>query len=131
MTANSFTASDSRATSAFAASNSTSRGVLPTPGFDADKAAIAPSLATWRSFMIVERSTPAASAAALMVVSPRTSWRKISYFTDGANNFFARRVGLAGLAPASLFVEDIDTHSRVSQTPTVWSDSNPEMRHDP
>ena len=81
--------------------------------------------------MIVERSTPAASAAALMVVSPRTSWRKISYFTDGANNFFARRVGLTGLAPASLFVEDIDTHSRVSQTPTVWSDSNPEMRHDP
>ena len=46
LTANSFTASDSRATSAFAASNSTSRGVFPTPGFDADNAAIAPSLAT-------------------------------------------------------------------------------------
>ncbi len=81
--------------------------------------------------MIVERSTPAASAAWLIVVSPRTSWRKISYFTDGANSFFARRWGLAGTAPAALFDTDIDTLSRVSQTPTVWSDHTPKMRHDP
>ena len=57
--------------------------------------------------------------------------RKISYFTDGANNFFARRVGPAGIAPTSLFVLVMDTHSRVSQTPTVWSDQTPEMRRDP
>lgn len=131
MTASSFTASDNRATSAFAASSSTSRAVLPTPGLDADSAARAPSLATWRSFMIVERSTPAASAAALIVVSPRTSCSQISYFTDGASNFFARRAGTSGLAGTSLFVEDMHTLSRVSQTPKVWSDQTPEMRHDP
>ncbi len=117
LTANSFTASLSRAISACAPSSSTSRGVLPTPGFDADRAARAPSLATWRNFMIVDRSTPAASAAALIVVSPRTSCNQILYFTDGANNFFARRTGLAGLTAASLFVEDMHTLSRVSQTP--------------
>ncbi len=114
-----------------AASNSTSRGTCPPRVSTPTRPPSRPSLATWRSFMIVDRSTPAASAAWLIVVSPRTSWRKISYFTDGANNFFARRVGVAGEDPASLFVEDIDTHSRVSRTPTVWSDSNPEMRHDP
>jgi len=81
--------------------------------------------------MIVDRSTPAVSAAALIVVSPRTNCRKISNFTDGANNFFARRVGPAGTAPASLLALVMDTHSRVSQTPTVWSDQTPEMRHDP
>lgn len=58
--------------------------------------------------MIVERSTP---AALLIVVSPRTNCKKISHFTDGANSFFARRTVLAGLGPASLFVEDIDTRS--------------------
>jgi hypothetical protein len=131
LTASSFTASDNRATSAFAASNSTSRAVFPTPGFDADNADMAPSLATWRSFITVDRSTPATSAAWLIVVSPRTSWRKISYFTDGANNFFARRVDTAGTAGTPLFALVMDTHSRVSQTPTVWSDQNPEMRHDP
>ena len=66
-----------------------------------------------------------------MVVSPRTSWRKISYFTDGAKNFFARCTRPVGAGTASLFVEDIDTLSRVSQTPTVWSDQTPKMRHDP
>jgi len=50
-------------------------------------------LATCRTFMIVDRSTPAAVAAAATVVSPRTSCNQISYFTDGGKNFFARRVG--------------------------------------
>ena len=122
----------SRAISALASSSSTSRTDLPgVPGFEAASAASAPSLATCRSRMIVERSTPADSAAWLIVVSPRTNCRKISYFTDGANNFFARRDLTGRVATASLFTLVTDTHSRVSQTPTVWSDSNPEMRHDP
>ncbi|MBK8458929.1 MAG: hypothetical protein IPL43_00845 [Micropruina sp.] len=53
--------SASRATSALAASSSTSRTVFPTPGLDADSAAIAPSLATCRTFMIVDRSTLSAA----------------------------------------------------------------------
>ena len=81
--------------------------------------------------MIGDRSTPADSAAALTVASPRTNCKKISYFTDGANTFFARRAGAAGLAGTSLLALVIDTHSRVSQTPTVWSDQTPQMRHDP
>lgn len=100
--------SESRATSARASSNSTSRTLFPPPGFDADKAAIAPSFATWRSFVITERSTPAASAAADTVVSPRINPRKISYFTDGAKNFFERPLRGAPdddpAAPESLLV---------------------------
>ena len=80
--------------------------------------------------MIVDRSTPAASAAALTVVSPRTSCSQISYFTDGARNFFTRRTGPNWAGPASLFIEVIDTHSRVSQTLTVWSDQTREVRHE-
>ena len=37
----------------------------------------------------------------------------------------------AGLTGASLLRPLIDTRSQVSETPTVWSDQDPEMRHDP
>lgn len=56
------------------------------------------TLPTWRNSMIVDRFTPAASAAPLIVVSPRTSCNQISCFTDGANNLFARRTGLVSSA---------------------------------
>ncbi len=46
-----------------------------------------------RSRLIVDRPTPAVSAAALTVVSPRTNCNQISHFTDGANNFFTRCCG--------------------------------------
>src|SRR5512142_2458190 len=57
LTAISLSASDNRATSAFACSNSTSRSRAFTPGRDAANAANAPSLATVRIRMMVDRST--------------------------------------------------------------------------
>src|SRR3954470_2949874 len=68
----SFSASESRAISARAAASSGS-GPWParTPGLEAASASNAPWRATIRSFMTVERSTPARSAAAAIVYSPR------------------------------------------------------------
>ena len=53
--------------------------------------AIAYDLATVRSFMMVERSTPALSAAPAIVASWRTSWIQISYFCCGVRNRLRRR----------------------------------------
>ena len=64
--------------------------VLPT-GRDADNADSAPSLATCLSFITVERSTPARSAAWLIVLSPRNRPIQISYFCDGDRNRLRRR----------------------------------------
>ena len=50
---------------------------------------IAPSLATVRIRMIVERSTPYRSAASAIVVSSRTSCSQISYFCNGVRNRLA------------------------------------------
>jgi hypothetical protein len=58
LTASSRSASPSRAASARAASSSRSRLACCTPGLDSASAWIAPSLATVRSRMLVERSTP-------------------------------------------------------------------------
>ena len=91
LTASSLTASPSRAASALAATNSTSRLACCPPGLDSASAASAPSLATVRSRMIVERSTPTRSAASVIVVSWRTSCSQISYFCDGVKNRLARR----------------------------------------
>src|SRR6478735_9876779 len=90
-TAISFTVSDNRAISAFAASNSTSRAPALIPGRDSANAANAPSLATCRIRTTVVRSTPADAAASAIVTSPRTNCKKISYFCVGVRNRFARR----------------------------------------
>jgi len=62
-----------------------------TPGRDTANASNAPCLATWRSFMIVARSTPARSAASIIVVSPRSNCTQILYFFCGVKNRFRRR----------------------------------------
>ncbi|WP_243896593.1 hypothetical protein [Actinomyces bowdenii] len=61
------------------------------PGFEAAKAVNAPSLATCRRRMIVDRSTSAWLAACEIVTSPRTSRSQISYLADGDSTFFGRR----------------------------------------
>src|ERR671913_1615332 len=91
LTAISLSASPSRAASARAASSSRSRLAACTPGLDSDSAWSAPSLATVRSRIIVERSTPNRSAASAIVVSPRTSCSHTSYFCNGVKNRLARR----------------------------------------
>jgi hypothetical protein len=85
-------ASTSRAISARAATNSGS-GPLPSraPGLDAASASSAPWRATIRSFMTVDRSTPACSAAAAIVYSRRTRLSQISYFSLGERNRLPRR----------------------------------------
>jgi len=99
----SFSASDNLAISASAATSSGSRPAALTPGREAASAFSAPCRATWRSFMIVERSTPARSAASRVVISPRTSATQISYFCDGDKNRLRRRpppTGPIDLVPA-------------------------------
>jgi hypothetical protein len=87
----SFSASESRAISALAATSSGS-GPLPgfTPGLDCANASKAPRRATLRNFKIVERSTPARSAAWAIVYSPLSNETQISNFSDGDKNRFAR-----------------------------------------
>jgi hypothetical protein len=87
----SFSASESRAISALAATSSGS-GPLPgfTPGLDCANASKAPWRATLRNFKTVERSTPTRSAAWAIVYSPRSNETQISNFSDGDKNRFAR-----------------------------------------
>src|SRR4051812_19608163 len=88
----SFSASESRAISAFAAASSGSAPEPPrTPGLEVARASSAPWRATDLSFTIVERSTPDCSAAAAIVYSPRTRLSQISYFSLGERNRFPRR----------------------------------------
>jgi predicted ribosomally synthesized peptide with nif11-like leader len=61
-----------------------------TPGLEAASAASAPSFATVRIRMIVERSTCWAAAASAIVTSCRTSCNQISYFCDRDRNRFER-----------------------------------------
>jgi hypothetical protein len=51
-------------------------------------------LATWRTRMIVVRSTPARSAACTVEYSPRNNPIQISYFSDGERNRLRRRPSL-------------------------------------
>jgi hypothetical protein len=87
----SFSASDSRAISTFAAASSGSGPPWRTPGLDAANASSAPCFPTDLSFTIVERSTPARSAASTVEYSPRNSPIQISYFCEGDRNRFGRR----------------------------------------
>src|SRR5215217_3068453 len=121
-TASSLSASPSRAASALAASNSTSRLAAATPGLESASAASAPSLATVRSRMIVERSTPYRSAASAIVVSPRTSCSQISYFCNGVRNRLARRPSRS--APRSCSVMIRPSFSG-QQPERMLSDPNP------
>lgn len=73
-----------------------SRASRGRPGHDACNAAMAPSRATLRNVMIVERSTPAWAAASLGVSSPVRIFNQISYFCSADKNRFARRVGPVG-----------------------------------
>ena len=91
----SFSASDSRAISALAAASSGSGPPWRTPGRDAANASNAPCFATARSFTIVERSTPARSAASTVEYSPRNSPSQISYFCEGDRNRFASTAPVA------------------------------------
>jgi hypothetical protein len=58
------------------------------PGLDACNAAIAPSLATLRTVMIVERSTPASNAACWVVSPPASTFNQSSYFCSADKNRF-------------------------------------------
>src|SRR5664280_2929422 len=73
--------------------------VVPLPGLhagfgrlDAASAASAPSFATVRIRMIVDRSTCSAAAASAIVTSRRTSRNQISYFSEGDRNRLVRRL---------------------------------------
>src|SRR5215211_7348505 len=122
LTAISLSASPSRAASALAASSSRSRLACCTPGRDSASAASAPSLATVRSRMIVERSTPTRSAASLMVVSPRTSCSQISYFCDGDRNRLARRPSRSLPRSCSVMIRPSSSGQQPEQ---MLSDPNP------
>jgi len=102
----SFNASDSRAISACAAASSGSTPPCRTPGRDAARASNAPCLATILSFMIVERSTPARSAASIVENSPRNRPSQISYFCEGDKNRFDRRPPLLPTARPGSVIED-------------------------
>src|ERR1035438_185356 len=84
-------ASESRAISALASTSSGSEAPWRTPGRDEASASSAPCLATSRTRMIVERSTPARSAASRVVNSPRNNPIQISYFCEGDRNRLRRR----------------------------------------
>ena len=122
----SFSASDSLAISARASASSGSTPLGRTPGRDAAKASSAPCLATSRSFITVERSTPARSAASLIVLSPRSSPSQISYFCDGDKNRLRRRPPLGGFCgPDSGMTGSLSKSRRASQmrsnqTPDLW-----------
>ncbi len=83
-------ASESRPISARAAASSRS-GRRPgrTPGLDAASASCAPCRATERNFIPAERSTPARSAASLIVYSPRIN--AIQDLSLGDKNRLPRR----------------------------------------
>ena len=119
----SFSASVSRAISARAAASSGS-GPDPgrTPGLDAANASNAPWRATWRNFITVERSTPARSAAAAIVYSPRARLNQISYFSDGERKRLLRRLrGPAPLNFESVMIGRSWTSPTGSQMRTDWN----------
>jgi len=123
----SFNASDSRAISACAAASSGSGPSRRTPGRDAANASSAPSFATVRSFMIVERSTPARSAASIVLNSPRNSPIQISYFCEGERNRFGRRPPLLpAKRPGSVIEDPFLMEPEASQ---MWANQNPDLCH--
>jgi hypothetical protein len=123
----SFNASDKRAISAFAAASSGSAPPCRTPGRDAASASSAPCLATVRSFKIVERSTPARSAASAIVYSPRNSPIQISYFCDGERNRFGRRSPLLPAErPGSVIEDPFLEEPEASQ---MRANQNPDLCH--
>src|SRR4051794_40246368 len=112
LTASSFTVSDNRAISAFAASNSPSRAGARIPGRDSASAASAPSLATCRIRSTVERSTWCTAAASAIVTSCRTSCSQISYFCDGLRNRFARRPARSVPRPSASMIRSSSRSQR-------------------
>jgi hypothetical protein len=66
------------------ATSEASRASRGRPGRDACNAAMAPSRATLRNIMIVERSTPAWAAASRDVSSPVRIFNQLSYFCSAA-----------------------------------------------
>ncbi|MFC5040213.1 hypothetical protein [Ornithinimicrobium kibberense] len=127
LTASSLTASPSRSISALASSSSTSRALLPgVPGREAASAVRAPSLATCRTRMIVDRSTPALVAACPIVASPRTSCNQISYFADADRTFFGRRF----LGTEASLVLIAHPPTGVTKTVQMLLDPQPETGHE-
>ena len=123
----SFNASDSRAISALAAASSGSGPPWRTPGRDDANASSAPCLATVRSFTIVERSTPARSAASTVVNSPRNNPIQISYFCEGDRNRFARRPPLLPAKRPGSVIED--PFLVVPEASQMWANQNPDLCH--
>jgi hypothetical protein len=84
-------------------------------------------LATVRSFKIVERSTPARSAASAALYSLRNSPIQISYFCEGERNRFGRRPpSLPAKRPGSV-IED-----PFLEEPEAWqmrANQNPDLCH--
>ena len=110
-----------------AATSSGSTAPAFTPGRDADSASNAPCLATWRSFITVERSTPARSAASRIVLSPRTRPSHSSYFSDGDKNRLRRRLPLLAACPGSVILKA--SSSERPSTSQMRSDQNPDLSH--
>ncbi|HEY5435122.1 MAG TPA: hypothetical protein VIK13_07805 [Candidatus Limnocylindrales bacterium] len=123
----SFNASESRAISALASASSGSGPPWRTPGRDAANASSAPCLATPRSFTIVERSTPARSAASTVENSPRTNPNQISYFREGDRNRLRRRPPfLPAERPGSVIKTLLLIVPEASQ---MWAKENPDLCH--
>lgn len=82
-------------------------------------------MATCRTRMIVDRSTPEVVAAWAMVASPRTSCSQISYFADADRTFFGRRF----LGTEDSFVLIAHPPTGVTKTVQMLLDPQPETGH--
>ncbi len=77
--------------------------------------------------MIVERSTPARSAASIVEYSPRNNPTQISYFCEGKRNRLERRPPLLPCErPGSVVIKDTFlvmpevSQMRRNQNPNLW-----------
>jgi hypothetical protein len=113
-TAWSITTAPRRSTSAWslATSDASWADTLACPGRDACNAAIAPSLAIWRSRAMTVRSTPASAAACAWVTCPVSIRTHKSYFCSAVRNRFG------------LLVTDtvVVLHGEGQQTSQMWSE---------
>ena len=75
--------------------------------------------------MIVERSTPARSAASIVLNSPRSPIR-ISYFCEGHRNGFGQRPPLLPAEPGSVIEDPFLVEPEASQ---MWANQNPDLCH--
>ncbi len=77
--------------------------------------------------MIVERSTPARSAALIMLNSPRNSPIQISYFCEGDKNRYRRRTPtLPAERPGSVTEDPSLVKPEASQ---MWANRNADLCH--